>query len=48
MKKITVNKTRILTAAAALVAVFSLAGCGCNAVHRRGLRCPPTRITWAV
>ena len=25
MKKITVNKTRILTAAAALVAVFSLA-----------------------
>ena len=22
--------------------------CGCNAVHRRGLRCPPTRITWAV
>lgn len=33
MKKITVNKTRILTAAAALVAVFSLAGCGSNAVQ---------------
>lgn len=33
MKKITVNKTRILTAAAALVAVFSLAGCGSNAVR---------------
>lgn len=33
MKKITVNKTRILTAAAALVAVFSLAGCGNNAVQ---------------
>lgn len=32
MKKITVNKTRILTAAAALVAVFSLAGCGSTAV----------------
>ena len=30
MKKITVNKTRILTA---LVAVFSLAGCGSNAVQ---------------
>lgn len=29
----TVNKTRILTAAAALVAVFSLAGCGSNAVQ---------------
>ena len=33
MQKITVNKTRILTAAAALVAVFSLAGCGSNAVQ---------------
>lgn len=33
MKKITVNKTRIFTAAAALVAVFSLAGCGSNAVQ---------------
>lgn len=33
MKKITVNKTRILTAAAVLVAVFSLAGCGSNAVQ---------------
>lgn len=33
MKKITVNKTRILTVAAALVAVFSLAGCGSNAVQ---------------
>ena len=33
MKMITVNKTRILTAAAALVAVFSLAGCGSNAVQ---------------
>lgn len=33
MKKITVNKTRIITAAAALVAVFSLAGCGSNAVQ---------------
>lgn len=33
MKKITVNKTHILTAAAALVAVFSLAGCGSNAVQ---------------
>lgn len=33
MKKITVNKTRILTAAAALVAVFSLAGCGSNTVQ---------------
>ena len=33
MKKITVNKTRILTAAAAMVAVFSLAGCGSNAVQ---------------
>lgn len=33
MKKITVNKTRILTAAAALVAVFSLAECGSNAVQ---------------
>ena len=33
MKKITVNKTRILTAAAALVAVFSLAGCDSNAVQ---------------
>lgn len=33
MKKITVNKTRILTAAAALMAVFSLAGCGSNAVQ---------------
>ena len=33
MKKITVNKTRILTAAAALVAVFSLAGCSSNAVQ---------------
>lgn len=33
MKKITVNKTRILIAAAALVAVFSLAGCGSNAVQ---------------
>ena len=33
MKKITVNKTRILTAAAALVAVFSLAGSGSNAVQ---------------
>lgn len=33
MKKITVNKTRILTAAAALVAMFSLAGCGSNAVQ---------------
>ena len=33
MKKITVNKTRILTAAAALVAVFSLAGCRSNAVQ---------------
>ena len=33
MKKITVNKTRILTAAAALVAVFSLAGCGSTAVQ---------------
>ena len=32
-EKITVNKTRILTAAAALVAVFSLAGCGSNAVQ---------------
>ena len=32
MKKITVNKTRILTAAAALVAVFSLAGGGSTAV----------------
>ena len=32
MKKITVNKTRILTAAAALVAVFSLAGGGRTAV----------------
>lgn len=42
MKKITVNKTRILTAAAALVAVFSLAGCGSNAVQEiPGLPRPP-------
>ena len=33
MKKNTVHTTRILTAAAALVAVFSLAGCGSNAVQ---------------
>ena len=33
MKKITVNNTRILTAAAARVAVCSLAGCGSNAVQ---------------
>ena len=33
MKKITVNKTRILTAAAALAAVFCLAGCSSKAVE---------------
>lgn len=42
MKKITVNKTRILTAAAALVAVFSLAGCGQQPCRRfPGLPRPP-------
>ena len=43
MKKITVNKTRILTAAAALVAVFSLAGCGSNAVQEIPRSAEPSR-----
>lgn len=48
MKKITVNKTRILTAAAALVAVFSLAGCGSNAVQEIPRSADPGyEVDWA-
>ena len=44
MKKITVNKTRILTAAAALVAVFSLAGAAAMPCRRfPGPRSPAAR-----